>query len=275
MRKLTYVTTAALFALGLIFVASYSHAEKWEEYYGAQFTGYSEPSMAWDTFDARGVLGTDLRTSNGSVIGHIDDFIIDPSTERISFLMVSDVTGLGAERVAVPFSKISKSGPDILVYNPPEDYQLQYGVPSYVSYGLNRFLGEPIPAEAYEAHRVFGATIQTSDRQEAGRVEDFVFASDGHVVYLVLTDVGGVENRMAAVPISAVSRSGETFALNITKDRLMTAPAFAWSNTNDRRYAENLYRHYGLQPYWEMREEVGPGAGTEPGGRMHEGTQDE
>jgi sporulation protein YlmC with PRC-barrel domain len=265
MRKITYLT-AALFALGLVFVVSNSYSQQWEEYYGAQITGYSFSPMAWDTFDARGVLGTDLRNSDGSVIGHVDDFVIDPATGRISFLMVSDVQWLGAERVAVPFSAISKSGSSILVYNPPEDYQLQYGVAPYWSYGFDRYLGGPIPAGAYETNRMFGATVWTSDGEEAGRIDNFVFdSSDGHVVFLVLTDVGGTEDRMAAVPFGALSKSGDTFAINITKDRLMTAPAFAWSNTADRRYAEDINRYYGLHPYWDMREEVEPSQGVYEG----------
>ena len=71
-----------------------------------------------------------------------------------------------------------------------------------------------------------------------------------------------MEDRMAAVPFGALSKSGETFAVDITRDRLMTAPSFAWSNTTDRWYAEDIHRYYGLHPYWEMREEVEPSEGV-------------
>jgi len=275
MRKMTYLTAAA-FALGLVFAAGnlFSQEEyEFEEqpafseiWYAGQPTGYSFSPMAWDTFDARGVLGTDLRNSDGSVIGHVDDFVIDPATGRISFLMVSDVQWLGAERVAVPFSAISKSGSSILVYNSPEGASRFYGEAPYWSDGFHHYLDHPMPAGAYETNRLFGATVRTFDGEEAGRIDNFVFdSSDGHVVFLVLTDVGGTEDRMAAVPFGALSKSGDTFSVDITKDRLMTAPAFASSDTTNRWYAEDIHRYYGLHPYWEMPEGVEPSEGAYEG----------
>jgi len=283
MKKTGYLT-AMLFALGLVFAAGNLFSEEEYEFeaqpassdvwYEAQPTGYSFSPMAWDTFNASGVLGTDFRASDGTVLGHVHDFAIDPATGRVSSLIVSDIEGLGGQHVAVPFSFISKSGSSILVYNPPEDYQLQFGLAPYRSYGLDRFLSEPAPEGVYEADRMFGATVRTSDGQEAGRIDDFVVdASDGHVVFFVLADVGGTDNRMVAVPCcSVLSRSGDMYVVTITQDRLMTAPVFVWTDTGNRRYAEDLHRYYGLQPYWEIREEFRPSVGTEPSEEMYEGT---
>ncbi len=80
--------------------------------------------------------------------------------------------------------------------------------------------------------------------------------SKGRVVYSVLSDVGGMEGKIVAVPFSELYRSGggNIFVLNITKERLLTAPSFAWANIGDRQYAVNVYRYYGVQPYWEEKE---------------------
>jgi hypothetical protein len=57
---------------------------------------------------------------------------------------------------------------------------------------------------------------------------------------------------MVAVPFSAFSRKDDQmFALNFSDDRLASAPGFDESrDLNSRAYADGVYRHFGIQPYW-------------------------
>jgi sporulation protein YlmC with PRC-barrel domain len=104
-----------------------------------------------------------------------------------------------------------------------------------------------------KSSKLFGATVHTSDGEDVARIDDLVIDStNGHVVYAVLIDVGSMTDRMVAVPFSDLSRKSENvFALDTTRDHLLAAPVFNWDNMNDLAYASEIYRYFGLQPYWE------------------------
>ena len=97
-----------------------------------------------------------------------------------------------------------------------------------------------------------GAPVEASKEVWVGRVNDLVidFRND-QVVYSVLSDMGGMGGRMVAVPFNELSKgSGKAFTLHTTKEKLMNAPTFAWTEMTDLRYAQDIYRYYGVQPYW-------------------------
>ena len=108
---------------------------------------------------------------------------------------------------------------------------------------------------AFHATTLMGSPVQTSGGEEVARVNDFVidFSSD-QVVYSVLSDVGGSEGKMVAVPFGELSKSDRnTFTLKTTKEKLVDSPAFRMADMTDHRYAENIYSYYGVQPYWEEK----------------------
>jgi hypothetical protein len=54
-----------------------------------------------------------------------------------------------------------------------------------------------------------------------------------------------------AVPFGEMSMSSNIFVLNTTGKRLATAPSFdQYSDMNNLKWAENVYRFFGQQPYW-------------------------
>jgi uncharacterized protein YrrD len=98
---------------------------------------------------------------------------------------------------------------------------------------------------------LLGADVQSKEGDHIAYIDDLVLNADGNVVYVVFADVGG-ENKMVAVPLGSLSRKEEhLFALHITKEQLFAAPAFDWSDMTHQQYATDIYRYYGLQPYWE------------------------
>jgi len=97
-----------------------------------------------------------------------------------------------------------------------------------------------------------GATAESKDGKAAARIDDLVIDSkDGRVAFLVLDHVPGRSDSEVAVPFNELSMSGDVFVLNTTQEQLVSAPSFNESaDMNDLRYAENVYRFFGQQPYW-------------------------
>jgi sporulation protein YlmC with PRC-barrel domain len=215
-------------------------------------------AFSCDTWDARSLIGTDFKATDEIVLGHIDDFMIDPANHRVTHVVVSDVVGLGAERVMVPFETMVVEGSTIR-YNPPsgarladevgDDYHSNYGLDYH--YGLDRYAHSGMPQGSLGTAGFFGDTIRTADGRDSGRIEDVVFDSNGNVVFLVLTDIQGVqEDRMVFVPYSRARYSGDVFIVDMPHDRLIAAPAYAWDDFGNRTYVQQTYTYFGLQPCW-------------------------
>jgi hypothetical protein len=77
---------------------------------------------------------------------------------------------------------------------------------------------------------------------------------------LVLYDVPGRETSLIAVPFSSLSIRGENaFVLNTTRERLAIASGFdASGDLNNSRWAGDVYRYFGVEPYWTEKEEMAP-----------------
>jgi sporulation protein YlmC with PRC-barrel domain len=112
---------------------------------------------------------------------------------------------------------------------------------------------EPQAMELYESNRLMGARVQLSGGDTAGRINDFVIdSSDGRIAFLVLSDVPGRDDSLVAVPFGILSaRGGDTFVLNTTQEDLAMASSFDESvHLENSRWAGDVYRHFGQQPYW-------------------------
>jgi sporulation protein YlmC with PRC-barrel domain len=98
---------------------------------------------------------------------------------------------------------------------------------------------------------LMGATVQSKNgKAEAGIADLVIDSKDGRVAFLVLDRVPGRGERVA-VPFSELSYTGHAFVLNTTRDRLAAAPSFhQYSDLNNLRWATNVYKYFGVQPYW-------------------------
>ena len=248
MRKLHYLFVGLL-TLILLFAGNSFSGETQER---GGMTKTAPMNVRWDTFKATDLLGVSLETSLHEYIGHIDDLVINPSTERIDSVLVKDIRGLGAEVVAIPFSDVSRGSQTSFVYNSSEDRTPFSGEMPYWAYHFDQL--SPMPEGSYRLGALQGASVESKEGDHIAYVDDFIINGDGHVAYVVLTDVGGMENRMVAVPLGIISRKDEhLFALHTSKETLFASPAFRWSDGTDRNYAADVQRYYGLQPYWEAR----------------------
>ncbi len=262
MRKIIF-PIIALFVLSIFFVGiRISSSQEFQE---GTISLYGQSDIrGWDTLEASSMIGAQLLTTEGDYMGQISDLVIDPGTGHISEVVLSDVPGRGAELETVPFAALSHSGDHIFVFNRPEEFVGRFSDPGrpfgeqpFAHWAETTFLYSvrPLPMGAFRTSTLMGTSVQTPKGEQVAMVDDFVidFRND-QVVYSVLSDVGGIEGRMVAVPFSELSKSGGSlFTLHTTKERLLDSPAFTENDMTNLRYAENVYRYYGVQPYWEEK----------------------
>jgi sporulation protein YlmC with PRC-barrel domain len=223
---------------------------------------FGQPNISgWDTLEASSIVAGQLTTETGEYLGQISDLVIDSENGHILEVVLSDVQGKGGEQVSVPFAALSHTGSNIFVFNKPEEYRWRFssvGGPffeePYPQWAEIRLIYSvsPFPTGTYHLSTLMGAPIRTPKGDEVAQVNDLVIdLMKNQVVYFVLSDVGEKEGKMVAVPFNGLSKgSGNIFTLHVTKERLLDSPAFTWSDVSNRKYAETVYRHYGLQPYW-------------------------
>jgi sporulation protein YlmC with PRC-barrel domain len=90
-----------------------------------------------------------------------------------------------------------------------------------------------------------------------GDVKDIMLdMQSGRVSYVVLSFGGflSIGEKLFAVPWDALKLDtvNKTFAMDIAKDRLETAPGFekdAWPNMADATWARDIHAYYGTRPY--------------------------
>jgi sporulation protein YlmC with PRC-barrel domain len=208
--------------------------------------------MNWSAIEASSFIGSQVYDIRGFEVGQVHCFTVDPASGRITNVVLSDVPGMGAEFVFIPFASLTRTGANLFVYTPPENAYYFYGEAPYWTEGFYSYSPD-IPKEAYAGSLMIGAAVQTSGGEEIARVDDLVIDfGSGHIAYAVLSDFKGMEGRMVAVPCGTLSRVNEgVFVVAVDRDKLLAAPAFTWPNTTDWRYAGDIYLYYGLHPYWE------------------------
>jgi sporulation protein YlmC with PRC-barrel domain len=120
------------------------------------------------------------------------------------------------------------------------------------SYGM-----EPVTSEGvrpYEISQLYGSYVKNPQGEYLGRIEDFIIEKD-RISYLIVVHGGfvGMGGKLIAVPFEACSfdPKGPGFVLNVSREKMGSAPAFFRStDLASRKWAEDSYRFFGLQPYW-------------------------
>jgi len=127
---------------------------------------------------------------------------------------------------------------------------------------------------SFDTSKLIGTIVKDPLGESAGTIRDFVFDSKGHIDFVILSHglfyfygeyvpYVPVPPRTVAVPFSAITikPNERNVVLIFSKSWLDFAPQFAESDLNNRKWAENVYKYYGLQPYWT---EGGYTGGTNP-----------
>jgi hypothetical protein len=141
---------------------------------------------------------------------------------------------------------------------------------SLIGFGAAASYGkEPVTSEGihfYQVSHLYGSYVKNPQGEYLGRIEDFIIEKD-HISYLIMTQGGvvGMRGKLIAVPFEVCSfdPKGPKFMLNVSREKLRSAPSFFWSkDLSGRKWAEDSYRFFGLQPYWtdEGHEKAGQSA---------------
>jgi len=248
---------AVFYVFGFVFVGSGAFAQM-----NSNTPIFSYQPTSWNTFEASWLIG--LRVLDN---GQISDLVIDQTNGRIAVVTLSDVPYLAAQQLAVPYSSLLRTGeytfelrdsnPFVVYDRSPvtdptriSNIYTYYGEAPYWTENGGQMLHE---GEVYLYTKMIGTEVQSRDGAVAGKISDFVIdSSDGHVAFIVLSDVPGKGDTLAAVPFDSLERNDKyAFVLNIDKEKLAASPSFNESEMGNRKHAEDVYRFYGFRPYWE------------------------
>ena len=272
--------------------------------FAKQMVGTAYP-MGERSFEASWLIGQQVNTREGDLIGQISSFVIDQANDRVALVvlsgvpwlgLLSGVPGLGTEEVAIPYGCLERTGEytfdlrfplmRIGSANNSKDSGLYgltlslmaselYGVPRVIDpgwvaniyehygqmpYWIRKGEGSLKAMDLYKSTPMIGVRVHSPEGEGDAMVNDFIIdSSNGHIPLLILSDIKGRVDNLVAVPFETMKRTGEgQFALNITEDRLASAPRFHKSEVDNRGYADHVYKFFGLQPYWtEGRYTVG------------------
>lgn len=103
-----------------------------------------------------------------------------------------------------------------------------------------------------------GDKVKNPAGEKLGDIQEIMIDIDrGRVAYAVLSFGGwlGMGDKLFAIPWEALKLDAgdHSFVLEVPKEKLEAASGFdksAWPNMADRRWGEELHRHYGYSPYW-------------------------
>ncbi len=118
--------------------------------------------------------------------------------------------------------------------------------------------GERIVAKdwnSYQVTHLHDYFVRNHQEQYLGRIQDFVIDSNGRVVFAIISRPGmlGIRGRAVAVPFEALSvgREKNEFVLGMSTEMFASLPNYDKSaDLNNAQWAADVYRHFGLQPYW-------------------------
>lgn len=109
-----------------------------------------------------------------------------------------------------------------------------------------------------KASKLIGSEVKNTQGQNLGKISDLAIdPQSGQIAFAVLSHGGtlGIGEKYTAVPFNALQVDAQNkVTLNISKDRLASAPSFGkndWPSLADRSQLEETYRFYGVTPYWE------------------------
>jgi hypothetical protein len=107
--------------------------------------------------------------------------------------------------------------------------------------------------------KVEGTAVRNSNGDKIGTIEHVMLDKiSGKIAYAAMSFGGflGMGEEYRALPWSALryNQSLDAYELNVTEDQLRKAPVvrddFFTTGVADRRWEDNIHRHYRAAPYW-------------------------
>ena len=117
---------------------------------------------------------------------------------------------------------------------------------------------------AYETNGLIGTRVENPLGETVGSIKDFVIDSNGHVDFVILTydfpsEYTPVPPQTIAVPFDAITvkPNRKVAVLKFSGWKLELAPKYAKSDINNRKWASDDFRYFGLRPPWTEGETNG------------------
>jgi len=110
--------------------------------------------------------------------------------------------------------------------------------------------------ETVKASKLIGTSVKNLQGEDIGRIIDIVTGPEGRVAFAVLSYwISADTQKRVAVPFGALSCEEQDCVLNASKETFDTAPTFiSEDDLAERNLAEDIYRYFGIQPYWTGEE---------------------
>ncbi|MFB3885167.1 MAG: PRC-barrel domain-containing protein [Thermodesulfobacteriota bacterium] len=108
--------------------------------------------------------------------------------------------------------------------------------------------GEASWGRAYTVSEIIGTDVMNHQGEAFGKVNDFVIDTNGKVPFAVLS----YGEKLVAIPFGTLTYSteGKHLVLDLSREKLDSAPTFDKSVLADRKWIEDAYRYFGQTPYW-------------------------
>jgi len=114
--------------------------------------------------------------------------------------------------------------------------------------------------------KVIGQTVETKDGK-TGKVKDFLFDEKSWIIRYLEADFGGLfSSQKVLIPkvfFSAPEWDKGHLMLDLSEAEIEKCPMISEHLPVSRKYEEELYKHYDLQPYWTGAH-MGPMTGFYP-----------
>ena len=114
-------------------------------------------------------------------------------------------------------------------------------------------------ARLISSDKVEGTSVRRSNGDKIGTIEHVMLDKrSGRIAYAAMSFGGflGMGSEYRALPWSALRYNDQldAYELNVTDDQLQNAPLvstdFFDTGVADRRWEDDIHRHYGATPYW-------------------------
>ena len=228
------------------------------------------------------IKGSKIINVNEENLGMLEELMIDPEKGKIAYAVLSfgGFLGRGNKLFAIPWEvlefsrddyilRIDKSVLEKMEGFDEEEWSLtrdelanvyaHFGIQPYweTKIGIVEEIQDMEIGYFLPTTTIKGSKVINVNKEHLGKIEEVMIDGNmGRIAYSVLSFGGflGIGNKLFAIPWEALESNGWDYILRIDKSVLEKAEVFdkeEWSLTRDE--LANVYAHFGIQPYWEMK----------------------
>lgn len=117
---------------------------------------------------------------------------------------------------------------------------------------LTKSIPQEMMSKSGETSDLLGAMVKNPNGEDLGAITDVVIGPEGRIAFAILSYwISDDTQKRVAVPFGALSCEEQNCVLNANKDVLGSAPTlFSEYDLAESKVADDIYRYFGVQPYW-------------------------